>query len=73
MKCWGWNSDGQLGNGTTTQTGAGEPVTPTGVTASVGAFATGGYHTCAAVGGAVKCWGDNYYGQLGIGTLVSKR
>jgi alpha-tubulin suppressor-like RCC1 family protein len=72
LRCWGWNSDGQLGNGSTTFTGNNPPVTPTGMTAGVTAIAGGGYHTCASVGGAVKCWGDNYYGQLGNNSYLSK-
>jgi len=33
------------------------------------AIAAGYYHSCAALdNGAVKCWGDNFYGQLGIGS-----
>ncbi|HEX4481736.1 MAG TPA: hypothetical protein VH082_13050 [Rudaea sp.] len=72
MKCWGWNRDGQLGDGTNTMTGNNPPVTPIGMTAGVTALTGGGYHTCAVVGGAVKCWGDDLYGQLGIASLLSK-
>jgi alpha-tubulin suppressor-like RCC1 family protein len=72
MKCWGWNRDGQLGDGTNNLTGNNPPVTPVGMTSGVTAMTGGGFHTCAVAGGAVKCWGDNYYGQLGINSLLSK-
>ncbi len=47
------------------------PNTLPGVTAT--AVALGYYHTCAIVtGGAVKCWGNNGYGQLGDGGTTDK-
>lgn len=73
IKCWGNNSNGQLGNGNTTTQSS--PVGPinlgAGLTASV--IGTGSYHTCAILNdGTVKCWGYNPYGQLGIGTQTSQ-
>lgn len=70
VKCWGWNSQGQLGDGTTTARST--PINISGLTTGVLSLAAGRDHTCAVVdGGAVRCWGDNGSGQLGDGTTNS--
>src|SRR3989344_3799953 len=65
-KCWGRNGSGQLGNGTTTNSGV--PVQVVGLNSGVTSLTTGGAHSCAVVLGAAKCWGYNGNGQLGDGT-----
>ncbi len=65
-RCWGAGGKGQLGNGAGSSSGV--PVTPTGLTTNVAQIGAGEEHTCARmVGGGIKCWGDNYYGQLATG------
>ena len=66
--CWGYNGQGQLGNGSTTNSNIPVAVTSTGVLAgkTVTAMSVGGSHTCVIASGAAYCWGANYSGQLGI-------
>ncbi len=77
--CWGRNSSGQLGTGSTSV-----PVnTPTAVTGGLAfrALALGELHSCGvlfsadgvrgttATPGDVYCWGDSEYGQAGTGVF----
>jgi alpha-tubulin suppressor-like RCC1 family protein len=63
--CWGFNGDGELGNGSTTNSAV--PVAVTGGLTFVSVSAGYG-HTCAvATSGTAYCWGYGIYGQLGNG------
>lgn len=64
VNCWGNNSYGQLGNGTTTNSTA--PVTVKGLS-QVKQIAVGAFSVCAVTTDThVKCWGDNFNGQIGV-------
>ena len=66
--CWGENSFGTLGDGTTTNIA--RPSAVSGLLTDVTRVAAGAAHACAIKGSAVYCWGNNHYGQLGNGTHV---
>jgi len=64
--CWGDNSRGQLGNGTTGAMSL-VPVQVTGLT-NVTQLCTSDYYGCATKSdGTAWCWGDNSFGGLGNG------
>ncbi len=70
LYAWGYNSNGQLGDGTTTQRNV--PVLLNGFT-QVSRFAAGGSHTLAVkTTGTLWAWGLNGNGQLGDGTLIQR-
>ena len=70
VKCWGYNRNGQLGNGTRD-----DATTATAIAGVDGIdfsdISAGDRHTCAVTNaGKAYCWGLNENGQLGIGSII---
>jgi alpha-tubulin suppressor-like RCC1 family protein len=77
VKCWGSNDYGQLGLGDARRRGDGPNElgdalagVDLGTAARARHVVAGGSHSCAVLeSGALKCWGNNTYGQLGLGDV----
>lgn len=75
VKCWGWNDDGQLGQGDRRDRGSAlsdlaEALKPVslGSGRTAKSIVTGARHTCVIMDDdSVKCWGGNGSGELGLG------
>ncbi|MBI9001108.1 hypothetical protein M0E87_11890 [Corynebacterium sp. CCM 9185] len=67
IRCWGSNYNGQLGNGRADDST--QPVKVRGIPGTAVTVSAGFGHTCALINdGSVRCWGHNYYAELGDGT-----
>ena len=71
VKCWGENTVGQVGDGTVSP-GRLTPVDVVGLESEVTAVTTTSRSCALTTDGALKCWGDNGYGQLGDGTTTNR-
>ena len=67
LTCWGWNLYGALGGGSTM--GSYDGPSPVLGLSNVTAVAGGNVGGCAAAGGALFCWGDDGYHEVG-GTVM---
>ncbi|MDH4159209.1 MAG: chromosome condensation regulator RCC1 [Actinomycetota bacterium] len=71
LKCWGDNSDGAVGTGTSGNEYH-RPVQVLGMTRGVTSVDTDADVTCAVKNARAKCWGANFSYQLGDGTTDPK-
>jgi regulator of chromosome condensation (RCC1) repeat-containing protein/Regulator of Chromosome Condensation (RCC1) repeat protein len=66
IRCWGYNGNGQLGDGTRTTRKTSVKVDNISDAVQISA---GWDHTCAVLsGGGLQCWGGNDHGEIGDGT-----
>jgi alpha-tubulin suppressor-like RCC1 family protein len=79
MKCWGDNSQGQLGlgdlvarGGDASSTGDNLPFVLTPPHESVLSIRAEGDTTCARTDGGLRCWGRNRSGELGYGDQTAR-
>jgi hypothetical protein len=80
-KCWGSNQYGALGTGSSSgpetchvaSPCSRTPVDVTGLSTGVATISAADAYACAVTtAGGVKCWGSNFWGQLGNGSRVEE-
>lgn len=65
--CWGWNGEGELGDGSRLESPT--PVEVSGITDAT-AVSAGDHDVCALLAnGEISCWGVNGSGQIGDGSI----
>ena len=80
LPCWGYNGDGQLGlgdnrhrGGNPFEMGSNLPAVDLGPGRTALQITAGSFHTCARLDNfSVKCWGQNNFGQLGLGDTMNR-
>ena len=73
VSCWGYNGNGQLGDGTNTDRNTPTQISSLGTDRTAVSIAVGYRNTCVILDdGSVSCWGNNNYGQLGDGTTTNR-
>ena len=70
LKAWGWNGEGELGDGTTTNRA--NPVSISGMSTVVSLHGGLGHTVAAKADGSAWAWGLNTYGQIGDTTTTSR-
>lgn len=71
VDAWGFNENGQLGNGGTSTSST--PVEVSGLSDAKAIAAGGAYSLALTTSGTVESWGDNESGQLGTGNNEESR
>ena len=72
-QCWGSNTAFQLGHGNAITTSDATPHDVAGLNDTVVDMVAGQAHVCAALEtGEIRCWGDNFSGQLGLNNRINQ-